>query len=325
MSTPTYLYPYMDFLDALAAISPSLAFDVPLSKYTTFRVGGPAAIAVTPESREELIKIFELVGRMTPSLPICVLGKGSNVLFEDEGYNGLVIFTSSMQNVDFHAVDEEGYALVTAECGASLTVLSRQCATEGRSLEGLAFAYGIPGTVGGAVVMNAGAYGGEMSDIVYSVDYYDPTTGEVRTAYQPDLEFSYRHSLFTEHPRYVVLSTTLRMKTGISEQIVDQMAANMTARRLKQPVELPNAGSVFKRPEGYFAGKLIEDSGLKGFHIGGARVSEKHAGFIVNTGDATAEDIKALVAHVAHVVKINFGVELEREIRYITTQKTGEK
>ena len=324
MSTPTYLYPYMDFLEALSSISPSLSFDEPLSKHTTFRVGGPASITVSPQSREELVKVFELVKRMTPSLPICLLGKGSNVVFDDEGYGGLVIFTSGMQNVNFHSADEEGYTNVTAECGASLTVLSRQCATEGHSLEGLAFAYGIPGTIGGAIVMNAGAFGGEISDIVHSVDYYDPQTGDIITADKEDLHFAYRHSLFTEHPEYVVLSTTLRMKEGVNEIIVDQMAANMTTRRLKQPVELPNAGSVFKRPEGYFAGKLIEDSGLKGFRIGGAQVSEKHAGFIVNTGDATAEDIKSLVAHVAHVVKVNFGVTLEREIRYITTKRNGD-
>lgn len=320
MSTPTYLYPYMDFLDALGSISPSLSFDVPLSKHTTFRVGGPASIAVTPESPEELVNVLALVKRMTPSLPICVLGNGSNVLFSDEGYQGLVIFTSKMQNVDFYAPDEDGYVTVTAECGASLTVLSRQCATEGRTLEGLAFAFGIPGTVGGAVVMNAGAYGGEMSDVVYSVDYYDPASGEVRIAFKDDLNFSYRHSLFTEHPEYIVLSATLRMKEGDGETIVNQMATNMTARRLKQPLSLPNAGSVFKRPANHYAGKLIEDSGLKGFRIGGAQVSEKHAGFIVNVDEAKAEDILSLMAHIEHVVKVNFGIELEREIKVISTK-----
>ncbi len=324
MSIPHSLDPYLDFLEWLASVSPSLSFDVPMKDHTTFDVGGPAAATVTPELVDELLAILDTAKRMAPTLPICIIGKGSNVLFDDEGYDGLIVFTTHIQHVHFSSEDEDGYTTVRAECGASLTVLARQCVADGRSLEGLAFAFGIPGSVGGAVVMNAGAYGGEMSDVVVSVDYYDPHEAEVITVPREALRFSYRHSLFTEHPEYVVLSVTLRLRQGERDSIVDEMARNSTARRLKQPVELSNAGSVFKRPEGHFAGKLIEDSGLKGFHIGGAQVSEKHAGFIVNTGNATAQDIKALVAHIQHVVKVNFGVSLEREIRYISTkEQTG--
>lgn len=313
------LIEYAHFLDALEPVCPSLKFNEPMSDHTTLRVGGPAALTATPESIEQLLKILNLKREIAPSLPVCILGKGSNVLFDDEGYRGLVIFTSELQTVNFSRVDELGYANVTAECGASLTVLARQCVEDNRSLGGLAFAFGIPGTVGGAVVMNAGAYGGEMADVVESVDYFDPAGGRLFTARGYDLHFSYRHSLFIEHPEYVVLSARLRMKQDSRDTIIDEMTKNMTSRRIKQPLALPNAGSVFKRPEGSFAGKLIEDCGLKGFTIGGAQISEKHAGFIVNRGGATAADIKALINHIQYVVAANFGVTLECEIKMISS------
>lgn len=314
------LIDYTLFLDALRDICPSLKLNEPMAGHTTLRVGGVAAMTVTPESIQELFYILTLRKEIAPSLPMCVLGKGSNVLFDDEGYDGLVIFTSELQEASFSKPDDEDYVTVKVECGVPLTVLARQCVADGRSLSGLAFAFGIPGSVGGAVVMNAGAYGGEMSDVVASVEYFDPDIGEICTANGDGLKYAYRHSLFTEHPEYVVLSATLRMKQDDREKIISDMSMNMTARRLKQPLELPNAGSVFKRPEGTFAGKLIEDSGLKGYTIGGAQVSEKHAGFIVNLGGATASDIKALIQHIRHVVKFNYGIELECEIRMISSE-----
>ena len=313
------LIDYTLFLDALRELCPSLMLNEPMAKHTTFRVGGVAAITVTPSSIQELCDILTLRKEIAPSLPMCILGKGSNVLFDDEGYDGMVVFTSELQDASFSKSDEEDFVLVKAECGVPLTVLARQCVADGRSLEGLAFAFGIPGSVGGAIVMNAGAYGGEMADVVESVDYYNSDTEEVCTARGEELKFAYRHSLFIEHPDYVVLSTTLRMKHGDREKIISEMSMNMTNRRLKQPLDLPNAGSVFKRPEGYFAGKLIEDSGLKGYTIGGAQVSEKHAGFIVNLGGATAHDIKALIYHIRHVVKFNYGIDLVCEIRMISS------
>ena len=313
------LIEYTLFLDALREICPSLRLNEPLASHTTFRVGGMAAMTVTPESIDELFYILTLRKEIAPSLPLCVLGKGSNVLPDDEGYNGLIVFTSELQAVDFSKADETGFATVTVECGASLTVLARQCVADNRSLKGLAFAFGIPGSVGGAVVMNAGAYGGEMSDVVASVDYYHPESGEIRTVSGEELHFSYRHSLFIEHPEYVVLRTTLRMKPDDRNEIIEEMSRNMTARRMKQPLELPNAGSVFKRPEGAFAGKLIEDCGLKGFTIGGAQISEKHAGFIVNIGGATARDIRAVIAHAQQAVFEKFGILLECEIKMIVS------
>ena len=319
MPFPSYIEKYLDFAEALAATHPSLRFDEPMSCHTTWRVGGPAAMAIAPESKADLLSILELRQRLAPAMPVCILGKGSNVLFDDEGYDGLVIFTSKLNDIIFSESDDDGYTTIHAECGASLTLLSKQCVSDGNALEGLAFAYGIPGTIGGAVVMNAGAYGGEMSDVVSWVEYYDMALGKLFAVPKEQLSFSYRHSIFTDHPEYVVLSAVLRMKQGDSDCIVAEMAKHMTTRRLKQPLELPNAGSVFKRPEGTFAGKLIEDSGLKGFTIGGAQVSEKHAGFIVNTGNATASDIKSLIAHVQHVIYINYGIQLEREVRMISS------
>ncbi len=324
MLIPISLQPYRALFGDLERLCPSLTFAEPMSVHTTFRAGGRAAATVTPEDQRELVQILSLIRQKAPTMPIAIIGKGSNVLFDDDGFCGLVIFTAKLQNVDFSSPDEDGSVMVYAECGASLTVLSRQCATEGRTLTGLEFAFGIPGTVGGAVVMNAGAYDGEMSDITVAAEYFDPYDGEIKVAEQEALHFSYRHSLFSEHPEYIVLSATLRMKPGDGNEIVNRMAANMTSRRLKQPLELPNAGSIFKRPaDGHFAGKLIEDSGLKGFRIGGAQVSEKHAGFIVNTDNATASDIMALIEHIKHVVKVNFGIALERESKYISNHHRG--
>ena len=314
------LIEYTLLLDALRELCPSLKLNEPMASHTTFRVGGVAAMTVTPSTTEELVYILTLHKEIAPSLPICVLGKGSNVIFDDDGYDGLVIFTSELQNVDISKVDDSGYATVVAECGASITVLAKQCVADNRSLNGLAFAFGIPGTVGGAVVMNAGAYGGEMSDVIFSVDFYDPALEEVRTLRKDQLDYAYRHSLFSDHPEYVVIRATLRLKQDDREIIISEMSKNMTSRRMKQPLELPNAGSIFKRPEGHFAGKLIEDCNLKGYTIGGAQVSEKHAGFIVNIGGAKATDIKALIEVIKRTVYEKYNIMLECEIKMISSR-----
>lgn len=318
------LIDYTLLIDALKDISPSLTFNEPMHQHNTFRIGGVAAITVTPSTLEELSTILTLHKEIAPALPFCVIGKGSNAIFPDEGYDGLVILTTELQNVSYAKPELDGYVTVSADCGVSLTLLARQCVADNRSLSGLAFAFGIPGTVGGAVVMNAGAYGGEMSDVVYAVDYFDPQSCEVKRVFRHQLNFSYRHSLFSDHPEYVVMTAYLRLKPDDREAIISEMSRNMTSRRLKQPLELPNAGSIFKRPEGTFAGKLIEESGLKGYTVGGAQVSEKHAGFIVNTGGATYKDVCTLISHIRDIVYQDHGIALECEIKLISSEPSNQ-
>ncbi len=309
--------------DALTAVCPEVMTHEPMAAHTTFRIGGEAALVAVPGTREELLAVLATHRRVCPDLPLCVLGNGSNVVFADEGFDGLVVLTARVRGVQIHSIPtEDGHILVSADCGASLTGLALTCMKPqptfgGQGLSGLAFAYGIPGCIGGAVVMNAGAYGGEMADVAMVCDYYDPADGEVHHLTKDKLNFSYRHSVFSEHPSWVVLGVTLALTLGDAEVIRAEAEAHMTARKEKQPLEHPNAGSVFKRPEGHFAGKLIEDCGLKGYTVGGAQVSEKHAGFIVNCGGATAADIRTLVAHIQAVVYEKFGVELVCEIRFI--------
>lgn len=307
------------FSASLAKLCPHVCYNEPMANHTTFRVGGPAAMVARPKSMDQLVSILDLHRTSATDIPLCVLGNGSNVLFDDEGYRGLVLLTSHIRSVSFASIpNTEGAYAVTTDCGTSLTALAGMCIKDGRALRGLAFAYGIPGSVGGAVVMNAGAYGGEMSDVVSSVDYYDPASGTIRTAPREDLAFSYRHSIFSQHPELVVLRAKMLLPTGNAEEISAAMEANMAARKAKQPLELPNAGSVFKRPEGRYVGKMVEDCGLKGYSIGGAQISPKHAGFIVNKGNATARDILALMDHIKDVIRKSYGIDLVCEIRHIT-------
>ncbi len=286
----------------------------PLKKHSTFRIGGMAKYAIFPLGVNDFIAAINFA--KCRNLKFCVIGKGSNVLFDDSGYDGVVIFTGKMTASDYEHT-ENGYD-ISVSCGRLLTDFSVEV---GRKfiLSGMEFAYGIPGTVGGAVYMNAGAYGSQMSDVVSRCDYFDCDSGKICTASAQELEFSYRKSLFSENKNYIVLSATFSLKFGDKKVIAEKMRANMQSRRDKQPLEYPSAGSTFKRPgENVFAGKLIEDAGLKGFSIGGAQVSEKHAGFIINTGDATAEDVKAVIDHVKNVVYENSGIMLEREVIYIS-------
>lgn len=283
-----------------------------LSKHSTFKIGGEAKVAVFPKSIDELVCVLKALKNC--SYKYKVIGNGSNILFDDEGFDGIIVITKRVCYTEYIHRGESTFVKVS--CGRSLTDLAGEVGKK-HSLGGMEFAYGIPGTVGGAVYMNAGAYGGQMSDIVKETEYFDTDCGEVKTLSAGEHNFGYRHSVFTEHPEYVILSTTLELKEGNAEEIFASMTKNMTSRREKQPLEYPNAGSTFKRPEGYFAGKLIEDCGLKGYTVGGAQISPKHAGFTVNVGGATSRDVLAVIEHTKKTVKENFGVELESEIIYV--------
>ena len=279
----------------------------PLSRHSSFHIGGAADLALFPKSSDELCQALTFL--RAQDVPILVIGNGSNVVFSDEGYRGVVVFTGKCRKIKIE--DDTVYA----DAGVSLSALSS--AVRDESLSGLEFAFGIPGTLGGAVYMNAGAYGGSMSDVCISSEYYDLKTGQVFGLFGDEQCFDYRKSVYQEHPEYIILSATLKLKKGKRRQITEQMRMYWEKRKNAQPLELPNAGSTFKRPEGHFAGKLIEDCGLKGLTVGGAQVSTKHAGFIVNIGGATCEDVKCLIEQIKATVLQQTGVELECEIRFL--------
>lgn len=278
-----------------------------LAPHSTFRIGGEARLAAMPDTTEQIIDAVSAAKEA--GLDFTVIGNGSNVLFSDKGFDGLVIFTRNADSVVIKG------NRVIADAGAPFTKLAVTVKNAG--LTGLEFAYGIPGSVGGAVYMNAGAYNGEASQVVASSMAYDDLTGEVRIISREEHNFGYRTSVYSQNrDRLTVLSAEFELKEGDSAAIWETMQDLMRRRREKQPLEYPNAGSVFKRPQGYFVGKLITDAGLKGYTIGGAQVSEKHAGFIVNIGGATAEDVLRLVEHIQKTVQSQFGVMLECEINF---------
>lgn len=278
----------------------------PLCEHTTFRIGGSARYFAQPRHTGQLIALMAFV--KVNDLPYAVIGKGSNLLVPDEGYDGLVIRTPE----DFPHWHEDG-CTVTVSSGYAMTRLSAEAAKRG--LAGLTFAQGIPGTVGGAVVMNAGAYGGQIADTLVSSRYVDEEG--VHTLSAEEHHLSYRHSAYADHPDWVCVEATFRLTPGNREQIEAEMADYAQRRRDKQPLEWPSAGSTFKRPEGHFAGKLIEDAGLKGFTVGGAQVSEKHAGFVINKGGATCADVLSLMEQVSDVVYEKYGVRLEPEVKIL--------
>ena len=285
----------------------------PLSKHSSFRIGGGAKYALFPRDREELI--FAINTCINRGEKYLIVGNASNLLLDDKGFDGVAIFTAKMTATEYIHKNDGVY--IKAECGKSLTELASEAGKK-HSLQGLEFAYGIPGTVGGAVYMNAGAYGGQMSDVVLETEAYDVKAQKIVTLKGDEPKFSYRHSLFAEEKELVVLSTTMKLSQGDAEEIFAKMTKNMTSRKEKQPLELPNAGSTFKRPgENIFVGKLIEEAGLKGYSIGGAQISEKHAGFTVNKGGATSDDVRAVIEHTKAVILEKYGVMLESEIIYI--------
>lgn len=278
----------------------------PMSRHTTFRIGGPADFYLCPHSTNEVQEIVEICKE--EKLPYFVLGNGSNLLVSDRGYRGVVI--QLWKNFSDITVKD---CCIQAKAGALLSKVAAEALEAG--LTGMEFASGIPGTIGGAAFMNAGAYGGEMKDIIKSVKVLD-TQGEARVLPKEELKMGYRTSIVKEKG-YTVLSVELELTRGNQEEIRNTMEDLKERRTSKQPLEMPSAGSTFKRPEGYFAGKLIMDSGLRGFSVGGAQVSEKHCGFVVNKGGATAMDVLNLIREVQRRVKEQFGVDLETEVRFL--------
>lgn len=278
----------------------------PMKKHTTFRVGGPADYFVTPADERELAEVVGLCSRT--QTPYYIIGNGSNLLVGDQGYRGVVIQIFKEMNRILRDGDT-----ITAQAGCGLAQIAN--AALEASLTGFEFAAGIPGTLGGAVVMNAGAYGGEMKDVLESVKVLTKE-GEILTLAKEELELGYRTSVIPKKG-YIVLEAAIRLQAGEKEAIRARMEELREKRTSKQPLEYPSAGSTFKRPEGYFAGKLIQDAGLKGFTVGGAQVSEKHSGFVINTGDATAADVLALIEQVREKVKEETGVTMEPEVKRI--------
>lgn len=293
-------------LDKIREISEDVKINEEMKNHTTFRIGGPADIFVSVKSAEEIIRILEACNES--KTPCMVMGNGSNMLVSDKGIRGVVIHVGS--NMSGCRIDGEN---VYAEAGILMSALAKKILEA--ELTGFEFAAGIPGTLGGGIYMNAGAYGGELKDIIDEVTYIDENN-EIKTSKNDELEFGYRHSIF-ETGKYVILSCTMKLKKGNFEEIKAQMADYTKRRNDKQPVSMPSAGSTFKRPEGYFAGKLIQDCGLMGYSIGGAQVSEKHAGFVVNKGGATADNVLKLIEHIQKTVMDKFGVWLEPEVRLI--------
>lgn len=280
-----------------------LLWNEPMEKHTTFRVGGAAEAFVQVRDKEQLQKLVSYFGKV--SQEYFILGKGSNLLVSDQGYSGVVLDMSKY----YTQVRIEGNRIY-AQAGASLPQVAVMAAAHG--LSGLEFAAGIPGTVGGAVVMNAGAYDGEMKQVVRRVTVLN-REGEEMELDNATMEFGYRTSIIKNRP-FLVQEVMFELCPGDKEQIMKKGAEFNQRRKEKQPLEYPSAGSTFKRPEGYFAGKLIMDAGLRGYRIGGAQVSEKHCGFIINVGNATASDIQDLMDEVSEKVKKQFGVRLEPEV-----------
>jgi len=280
--------------------------DEPLSRHTTYKVGGLADYFVTPRDIESLRSVISLC--RTCNIPYYIIGNGSNLLVGDKGFRGVIIQI-------FHNMSEvrpEGNRLYV-EAGALLSKVANIALNN--HLKNLEFASGIPGTFGGAVMMNAGAYGGEMKDTIESVRVIDEE-GEIKVLRLEDLELGYRTSILARKP-YIVVDGILKLEVGNYQEILDLMDDYKERRTSKQPLELPSAGSTFKRPQGHFAGKLIADSGLAGFQVGGARVSEKHCGFVVNTGEAKALDVILLMEQVANKVEEKYGIRLEPEVRFV--------
>lgn len=279
-----------------------------LKENSTFRIGGPAKLAVFPADRDQML--FSLRTLAAFGERYIVIGNASNVVFDDCGFNGAILFTRDYEGVE---CDLENRLIACS--GASMAQLAVKACQFSRG--GLEFTRGIPGTVGGAVFMNAGAYDGCMGDVCDSSEYFDTNTGRIGVFEGDEQEFGIRTSIYQKHPECIILSATFVRPYKAMRQIIERMNTFAKRRKESQPLNMPSAGSVFKRPIGYFAGKLIDECGLKGVSVGGARVSEKHAGFIVNTGGATSRDVRTLVELVRDVVFARTGVMLECEIRFI--------
>lgn len=298
---------YIEFYKLLCKFynEEDITLDSPMSEHIYFRVGGPADILVTPINEEQVVNTLKLCREY--NVPYFILGNGSNILVKDGGISGVVIKFNKLNKITTNG------NCVTAQSGALLKDVSK--AALKNNLRGFEFACGIPGSIGGAVFMNAGAYDGEMSHVIKSARVIDENCN-IKNLTKEELELGYRSSIVMKKG-YVVIEATVELESGEYASIKDKIEDLTNRRESKQPLEYPSAGSTFKRPEGYFAGKLIQDSGLKGFSIGGATVSEKHSGFVINKGGATAKDVLDVIAHVQKTVKENFDVELHTEVRII--------
>ncbi|MCI6995867.1 MAG: UDP-N-acetylmuramate dehydrogenase [Eubacterium sp.] len=283
-----------------------ILMEEPMKKHTTFRLGGPADFFLCPSDVNQIPEIIHICRE--EGIPWFVLGNGSNLLVSDQGYRGVVIQIYKNMN----QITVEG-TRIYAQAGALLSAVSKKAMEAG--LTGMEFASGIPGTLGGAAVMNAGAYGGEMKDILVSVTVLTDE-GEQKVLKAEELNLGYRTSIIKERG-YIVLDGVLQLQAGNRDAIKTRMEELKVQRVTKQPLEYPSAGSTFKRPEGYFAGKLIEDAGLRGYRVGGAQVSEKHCGFVINTGDAATSDVVQLIHNVQNIIWNKFKVKLEPEVKFL--------
>ncbi len=297
----------MDYATIISALSEKgIAYfeNEPMSRHTTFRIGGPAKLYIVPESIESFADAVMIV--KDAGVRYFMIGKGSNVLFADEGYEGAVISTEKLNRVTVTGNE------IYCECGASFTAVSHTA--RDNSLTGLEFANGIPGSVGGAVYMNAGAYGGEVSQVLKESTYFDTDSCKIVTIPLDEHDYGYRTSVYVKNKSWVILSAVFSLETGNAADIKAVMDDYMLRRKTKQPLEYPSAGSVFKRCQGHFTGQMIEEQGLKGYSVGGAQISEKHAGFIINKGGATASDVLELISFIQKKINKAYGLDLECEV-----------
>ncbi len=277
-----------------------------MAEHTTFKCGGNASLYIAPNSTDELVEVLKVLREA--NYPYMVIGNGSNLLVKDEGYDGAIVEVDKK----ISEIDVRGEEIIV-EAGAKLSKVAT-IAME-NDLAGFEFAHGIPGNMGGAVVMNAGAYGGEMKDVLKWVKVVDQN-GEIQTLENEELELGYRTSRVMKE-KMIVLEACIKLELGVMGEIAEVMALLMSKRKASQPLEYPSAGSTFKRPEGYYAGKLVQDSGMKGYRVGDAMVSEKHSGFVINCGEASATEVIQVIKDVQAKVKEEFGVDLETEVRII--------
>lgn len=302
---------YEGFLRKLSEMSEkgvlSYSENADLAPHSTFKIGGKADLIVKVRTKDALAEVLRCVH--SEGIKYAVIGNGSNILFSDDRYDGVIILTTGMTAISC----EEN--VIEVECGYSLTALASRA--QKMSLTGLEFAYGIPGSVGGAVFMNAGAYDGEIKNVVTKTYYYDVKNDTFGEFVGEENKFGYRESVYQEKDGLVILGARFELEKGDSEAILEKMQGFMRARSEKQPLEYPSAGSTFKRAPGYFTAKLIDEAGLKGYSVGGAQVSEKHAGFVINRGGATSDDVKRLIADIQEAVYKNSGVEIKCEIKMI--------
>lgn len=304
---------YASFVKELRDINVELKCNVSAKSLTTFKTGGNIRLCAYPSERSELAECIKLCKKY--GIDHFILGRGSNSLISDNGYNGVAILTERMNKIRSEDLDD-GTVRIYADCGVPITFLASYAANA--SLSGLEFAYGIPGSVGGAVFMNAGAYGGQMSDITVSSQFYDIENDVFGEFCEGKQRFGYRQSIYSDNVgKTVIVGAVMVLRPSDKDSVLSKCRQNMESRKEKQPLEYPSAGSVFKRRQGYYMGKVIEDCGLKGYSVGGAKVSEKHAGFIINYDGATTSDVVTLIDYIRKTVYCKYGFIPECEIRMI--------